>query len=280
MGANRLRVPVGQERPSGRRHSRAFCGASPRVAGGQRTRAWRPSMSHDERDVKPSEQRGGTAPGADEAREKGEWAATAQDGIVPAELGGSDASPQMLDDDPELGSRRAGRDDRLRRARHRHRGRHRRAASTPTPSPTAARPPAPAGDEPDLKDATAGPRAARPRVRRRLNFLRAGYVARPWSGPRASFAASGCASRLRWVPLWPSALAGCGGSAHSSTADGATSSSSPTSSSPFDEHDRDEHAAPPVAGDRGPAARRSAPRSASTPAPPPCSSPWPRCSTR
>jgi hypothetical protein len=34
-------------------------------------------MSHDEPDVKPSEQRGGTTPGAQEAREKGEWAASA-----------------------------------------------------------------------------------------------------------------------------------------------------------------------------------------------------------
>jgi hypothetical protein len=48
---------------------------------------------------KPSEQRGGPTPGDAEAREKGEWAQTAQEGIVPAELGGSDAPPEMLDDD-------------------------------------------------------------------------------------------------------------------------------------------------------------------------------------
>jgi hypothetical protein len=53
---------------------------------------------------KPSEQRGGTTPGDAEAREKGEWASTAQDGIVPAELGGSDAPREMLAEDPELGS--------------------------------------------------------------------------------------------------------------------------------------------------------------------------------
>jgi hypothetical protein len=52
---------------------------------------------------KPSEQRGA------EAREKGEWAATAQDGIVPADLGGSDAPREMLDEDPQLGSDALGR---------------------------------------------------------------------------------------------------------------------------------------------------------------------------
>lgn len=40
--------------------------------------------------VKPSEQRGGTNPDADEARKKGEWAAEAGEGIVPAELDASD----------------------------------------------------------------------------------------------------------------------------------------------------------------------------------------------
>jgi hypothetical protein len=46
--------------------------------------------------VKPSEQRGGTNPGDAEAREKGEWVETAKEGIVPAELGGSDAPPEKL----------------------------------------------------------------------------------------------------------------------------------------------------------------------------------------
>jgi hypothetical protein len=57
----------------------------------------------------PSEQRGGSTPSDEEAREKGEWASTAQDGIVPAELGGSDAPREMLADDPELGSSVLGR---------------------------------------------------------------------------------------------------------------------------------------------------------------------------
>jgi hypothetical protein len=53
--------------------------------------------------VKPSDQRGGTTADAAELREKGlDPGATA--GIVPAELGGSNAPTDMLDDDPELGS--------------------------------------------------------------------------------------------------------------------------------------------------------------------------------
>lgn len=53
---------------------------------------------------KPSEQRGGSTPDEDEAREKGEWGATADEGVVPPELGGSDAPREMLPDDPELDS--------------------------------------------------------------------------------------------------------------------------------------------------------------------------------
>ena len=53
---------------------------------------------------KPSEQRGGTTPDETEAQEKGAWAETAAEGIVPAELGGSDAPREMLDEDPQLGS--------------------------------------------------------------------------------------------------------------------------------------------------------------------------------
>src|SRR3954447_7066137 len=48
---------------------------------------------------KPSEQRGGTVPGEAEAREKGPWAGTVGDGIVPAELGGSDAPDAVLGDE-------------------------------------------------------------------------------------------------------------------------------------------------------------------------------------
>jgi hypothetical protein len=54
--------------------------------------------------VKPSEQRGGTTPDAAEVREKGSWSDVAADGVVPAELGGSDAPKELLEDDPELGS--------------------------------------------------------------------------------------------------------------------------------------------------------------------------------
>ena len=59
--------------------------------------------------VKPSEQRGGSTPDEAEAREKGLWAATAEEGIVPAELDGSDAPRELLADDPELGSAVLGR---------------------------------------------------------------------------------------------------------------------------------------------------------------------------
>jgi hypothetical protein len=48
---------------------------------------------------KPSEQRGGRTPGDAEASDKGPWAETAQEGIVPAEHGGSDAPSEMLADD-------------------------------------------------------------------------------------------------------------------------------------------------------------------------------------
>jgi hypothetical protein len=54
--------------------------------------------------VKPTEQRGGSTPDEAEAREKGQWAGTVADGMVPAELGGSDAPEELLADDPELGS--------------------------------------------------------------------------------------------------------------------------------------------------------------------------------
>ncbi len=114
-------------------------------------------MSHDEPDVKPSEQRGGATPGDDEAREKGEWATTAQDGIVPAELGGSDASPEMLDDDPELGSsvlgKTTGSDEPATDTGVDTSGGEHADAVTDGGAPAP-----PAGAEPDLKDATAGPR--------------------------------------------------------------------------------------------------------------------------
>jgi hypothetical protein len=54
--------------------------------------------------VKPSEQRGGSTPDEQEVREKGQWASSAAEGMVPAELGGSDAPRELLGPDPELGS--------------------------------------------------------------------------------------------------------------------------------------------------------------------------------
>jgi hypothetical protein len=58
---------------------------------------------------KPSEQRGGTTPDEAEAGQKGEWAGTSGEGIVPAEEGGSDAPREMLEEDPELESSVLGR---------------------------------------------------------------------------------------------------------------------------------------------------------------------------
>jgi hypothetical protein len=58
---------------------------------------------------KPSEQRGGTVPGEKEAREKGPWGGTAGEGIVPAELGGSDAPPETLEDAPGMNDAALGR---------------------------------------------------------------------------------------------------------------------------------------------------------------------------
>jgi hypothetical protein len=115
-------------------------------------------MSDDE-NVKPTTQRGGSTPGAGEAREKGEWAATAQDGLVPAELGGSDAPAEMLDDDPQLGSSvlgsTTGSDEPATEAGiDRSGGANADAVTDGGPASP------PAGEEPDLKDATAGPRQA------------------------------------------------------------------------------------------------------------------------
>lgn len=107
--------------------------------------------------VRPSEQRGGNVPGEQEAREKGQWAAKAQDGVVPAELGGSDASEELLPEDPELGSSVLGvttgsdepaTEDGVDLSR----GDNADATSDGGPE-------TPAGAEPDLKDAATGPRA-------------------------------------------------------------------------------------------------------------------------
>lgn len=110
----------------------------------------------DDPQVKPSEQRGGSTPSEAEARRKGDWAASAQDGLVPAQLGGSDAPEELLDDDPQLGSPVLGettgsdapatRDgvDRSGGAQ----------ADAVTDGGAASAP----GEEPDLRDAAAGPR--------------------------------------------------------------------------------------------------------------------------
>jgi hypothetical protein len=52
----------------------------------------------------PTEQRGGTTPDAAEIQEKGPWSEVAAEGVVPADVGGSDAPRELLADDPQLGS--------------------------------------------------------------------------------------------------------------------------------------------------------------------------------
>ena len=106
--------------------------------------------------AKPTEQRGGAPPGEQEAREKGPWAARAREGVVPPELGGSDAPDERLPDDPELGSGVLG-----------------APASSEAPATEAGidreggdqadataqgGPESPEGAEPDLKDVGSGPR--------------------------------------------------------------------------------------------------------------------------
>jgi hypothetical protein len=60
-------------------------------------------------DTKPSDQRGGANPTEEELRAKGEWAHTADEGIVGPEQGGADAPRELQPDDPELGSAVTGR---------------------------------------------------------------------------------------------------------------------------------------------------------------------------
>jgi hypothetical protein len=106
--------------------------------------------------VDPSEQRGGTTPGDREAAEKGPWAAKAAEGVVPADLGGSDAPREMLDDDPELGSSilgaTTGSDESATKAGIDPSGGD-QADATKDGGPEV-----PEGAEPDLKDAAGGPR--------------------------------------------------------------------------------------------------------------------------
>ncbi len=106
--------------------------------------------------LKPTEQRGGSVPGDDEARAKGPWAAKAQDGVVPADLGGSDAPAELLPEDPELGSSVLGRparsdDPATETGVDPHGGDHADAVTDGGPV-------VPDGSEPDLKDAASGPR--------------------------------------------------------------------------------------------------------------------------
>ncbi len=101
----------------------------------------------------PSEQRGGTTPDQAEAREKGEWAGTAGEGVVPAEQGGSDAPREMLDEDPQLRSgvlgRTTGSDEPATGE-----GIDRSAGDAADATTDGGAKP-PAGEEPDLKDAGA-----------------------------------------------------------------------------------------------------------------------------
>jgi hypothetical protein len=105
---------------------------------------------------RPTERRGGTAPGDREVREKGPWAAKARDGVVPAELGGSEAPGDPLPDDPQLGSDVLGSP-----------ARSQEPATDAGPDLSAGDdadaiadggPEVPDGVEPDLKDAASGPR--------------------------------------------------------------------------------------------------------------------------
>jgi hypothetical protein len=104
----------------------------------------------------PSEQRGGTTPDEAEIRDKGPWAETSAEGIVPAELGGSDAPREMLAEDRELGSSVLGEttasdEPATGNGIDPDAGDEADAISDGGPEP-------PEGAEPDLKDAAAPPR--------------------------------------------------------------------------------------------------------------------------
>src|SRR5579859_2353040 len=95
-----------------------------------------------EENISPSEQ-----------REKGPWAAKAADGVVPDELGGSDAPG----DDPQLSSDVLGGttgDDTPATEQ----GIDLAAGDQADATTDGGAPPPPPGTEPDLKDAAAGPR--------------------------------------------------------------------------------------------------------------------------
>ena len=105
----------------------------------------------------PSEQRGGTTPDEAEIREKGPWAETAAEGVVPAELGGSDAPREMLADDPQLGSpvlgETTGSEEPATES-----GIDPSAGDEADATSDAGPEPPPEGEEPDLKDAPGAPR--------------------------------------------------------------------------------------------------------------------------
>jgi hypothetical protein len=100
--------------------------------------------------VKPSEQRGGTTADEDEVREKGEWTRGAKgEGIVPAELGGSDAPK---DDEPEYLGRTVGGDEPATEEG------IDLSAGDNADATTQGGQNRPEDAEPDLRDATGGPR--------------------------------------------------------------------------------------------------------------------------
>jgi hypothetical protein len=107
-------------------------------------------------DPKPTELRGGARTGEEEAREKGEWAGHAREGVVPPELGGSDAPPERLAEDSDLDDSVLGgraRSEAPATASGIDREAGDRADATTDGGPTV-----PKGAEPDLKDAGRGPR--------------------------------------------------------------------------------------------------------------------------
>ena len=104
----------------------------------------------------PSEQRGGSTPDEAEVREKGPWAETAAEGIVPAELGGSDAPREILAEDRQLrssvlGESTGSEEPATESGIDPSAGDEADATSDGGPEP-------PEGAEPDLKDAGAVPR--------------------------------------------------------------------------------------------------------------------------
>ena len=116
-------------------------------------------MSDEPREsLDPSEQRGGAPPGEQESRDKGSWAAKAQEGVVPPELGGSDAPQEMLPDDPQLGSEATGQTAQSEAPATESGidpGAGDRADATTQGGPDTAK-----KAEPDLRDAASGPRQA------------------------------------------------------------------------------------------------------------------------